>query len=109
MIIHHIWCIKEGDYMPFTTVKTEELIENKKQKDAEFAKQWDESRNEYKLIQEMIRIRKEQHITQTQLAQMTGNKQQSISRIEKKLVKPSLASFCKIINALGYDLKIVKK
>ena len=93
--------------MPFTTVKTEELIENMKQKDAEFAKQWDESRN--KLIQEMIRIRKEQHITQTQLAQMTGNKQQSISRIEKKLVKPSLASFCKIINALGYDLKIVKK
>ena len=72
--------------MPFTTVKTEELIENMKQKDAEFAKQWDESRNEYKLIQEMIRIRKEQHITQTQLAQMTGN-----------------------INALGYDLKIVKK
>ena len=95
--------------MPFTTVKTEELIENMKQKDAEFAKQWDESRNEYKLIQEMIRIRKEQHITQTQLAQMTGNKQQSISRIEKKLVKPSLASFCKIINALGYDLKIVEK
>ena len=25
--------------MPFTTVKTEELIENMKQKDAEFAKQ----------------------------------------------------------------------
>ena len=95
--------------MPFTTVKTEELIENMKQKDAEFAKQWDESRNEYKLIQEMIRIRKEQHITQTQLAQMTGNKQQSISRIEKKLVKPSLASFCMFINALGYDLKIVNK
>ena len=65
--------------MPFTTVKTEELIENMKQKDAEFAKQWDESRNEYKLIQEMIRIRKEQHITQTQLAQMTGNKQETYS------------------------------
>ena len=67
------------------------------------------SRNEYKLIQEMIKIRKEQHITQTQLAKMTGNKQQSISRIEKKLLKPSLATFCKIINTLGYDLKIVKR
>lgn len=74
--------------MPFTTIKTEELIHEKKQKDKVFAKQWDESRNEYKLIQEMIKIRKEQHITQTQLAKMTGNKQQSISRIEKKLVKP---------------------
>lgn len=95
--------------MPFTTIKTEELIHEKKQKDKAFAKQWDESRNEYKLIQEMIKIRKEQHITQTQLAKMTGNKQQSISRIEKKLVKPSLATFCKIINMLGYDLKIVKR
>ena len=57
----------------------------------------------------MIKIRKEQHITQTQLAKMTGNKQQSISRIEKKLLKPSLATFCKIINTLGYDLKIVKR
>ena len=88
--------------MPFTTTKTEELIHEKKQKDKVFAKQWDE-------IQEMIKIRKEQHITQTQLAKMTGNKQQSISRIEKKLVKPSLATFCKIINTLGYDLKIVKR
>lgn len=95
--------------MPFTTIKTEELIHEKKEKDKAFAKQWDESRNEYKLIQEMIKIRKEQHITQTQLAKMTGNKQQSISRIEKKLVKPSLATFCKIINTLGYDLKIVKR
>ena len=57
--------------MPFTTTKTEELIHEKKQKDKVFAKQWDESRNEYKLIQEMIKIRKEQHITQTQLAKMT--------------------------------------
>ena len=95
--------------MPFTTIKTEELIHEKKQKDKAFAKQWDESRNEYKLIQEMIKIRKEQHITQTQLAKMTGNKQQSISRINKKLRKQALATFCKIINTLGYDLKIVKR
>ena len=40
--------------MPFTTTKTEELIHEKKQKDKVFAKQWDESRNEYKLIQEMV-------------------------------------------------------
>ena len=37
--------------MPFTTIKTEELIHEKEQKDKVFAKQWDESRNEYKLIQ----------------------------------------------------------
>ena len=95
--------------MPFTTVKTDDLIKDMKQTDQEFARKWEESRNEYALIQEMIKIRKEQHITQTQLAKMTGNKQQAISRIEKKLVQPSLSTFCKIINSLGYDLKIVKK
>ena len=94
--------------MPFTTVKTDDLMKDMKQTDQEFARKWEESRNEYALIQEMIKIRKEQHITQTQLAKMTGNKQQAISRIEKKLVKPSLSTFCKIINSLGYDLKIVK-
>lgn len=45
--------------MPFTTLKTEELIKDMKQKDAEFAKQWDESRNEYKLLQEVIKTKKE--------------------------------------------------
>ena len=45
--------------MPYTTVKTEELIKDMKQKDVEFAKQWDESRKEYKLIQEKIKTKKE--------------------------------------------------
>lgn len=45
--------------MPFTTVKTEELIKDMKQKDAEFAKQWDASRDEYKLIQEKLKTKKQ--------------------------------------------------
>ena len=44
--------------MPFTTIKTEELIHEKKQKDKVFAKQWDESRNEYKLNSGMNQIKK---------------------------------------------------
>lgn len=51
--------IRRGDHMPFTTVKTQELIKDMKQKDAEFAKQWDESRNEYKLIQEELKPKKQ--------------------------------------------------
>ena len=41
--------------MPFTTIKTEELIHEKKQKDKAFAKQWDESRNEYKLVMVLLK------------------------------------------------------
>ena len=63
---------------------------------------------ERRLIDEMIRIRKEQNITQKKLAELTGNKQQAISRIEKKEHSPSLGSFNIMIQAMGYELKIVK-
>ncbi|MCM1121341.1 MAG: helix-turn-helix domain-containing protein [Eubacterium sp.] len=48
-------------------------------------------------------------MTQSKLAELTGNKQQVISRIEKKENNPSLRMFCNILNALGYELRIVKR
>lgn len=60
------------------------------------------------MIGEMIALRKEGKLTQSQLALLTGNKQQVISRIERKENSPSLKTFCNILRALGYELKIVK-
>ena len=57
----------------------------------------------------MVSLRKQEKITQTQLAEITGNKQQVISRIEKKENSPSLRLFCNILDALGYELRIQKK
>ena len=62
-----------------------------------------------KLIDQIIALRKENHISQTELAAMTGNRQQAISRFEKKENNPSLKLFNTIVNALGYELRIVKK
>ena len=64
---------------------------------------------EKELINQMINLRKEQNITQQQLAKLTGNKQQAISRIEKNENSPSLQTFCNILSALGYGLVIEKK
>ena len=61
-----------------------------------------------KLIDEMVNIRKEQNISQSQLAELTGNKQQAISRTENKEHSPSLKLFCNMLYALGYELKISK-
>ena len=61
-----------------------------------------------KLIDELIELRKSQNITQSHLAELTGNKQQAISRIEKKEHSPALKLFSSLVNALGYELKIVK-
>ncbi len=63
---------------------------------------------EKELIDEMISIRKEKNISQTELANITGNKQQAISRLEKKENSPSLKSFLNTLNALGYDLQLVR-
>lgn len=57
----------------------------------------------------MIKLRKQEKITQGKLAELTGCKQQVISRIEKKENKPSLRLFANMLDALGYELLIVKK
>lgn len=95
--------------MPFIQTNIETEIESKRQNDSEFRTAWDESRAEYKLIGEMISLRKQEHITQKELAALTGNKQQVISRIERKESIPTIRLFSHILNALGYELKIVKK
>lgn len=61
------------------------------------------------LIDQMVNLRKEQNLSQKQLAEITGNKQQVISRIERKENSPLLKTFCNILNALGYKLEIKKK
>lgn len=95
--------------MPFMQANIREEIEKEKEQSLAFKKAWDESREEYRLIGEMISIRKQNKLTQSKLAEMTGNKQQVISRIEKKENKPSLRMFCNILDSLGYELRIVKK
>ncbi|MEE1314629.1 MAG: helix-turn-helix transcriptional regulator [Faecalimonas sp.] len=95
--------------MPFVEVNVKEQIELEKKRNPEFAKAWEESRTEYRLLEELVRLRKEQNMTQSQLAARTGNKQQVISRIEKKENSPTLKTFCGLLNTLGYDLQVVKK
>ena len=67
------------------------------------------SEMEKELIKEVVNLRKEQNISQNKLAELTGNKQQAISRMEKNEHSPSLKLFCNMVNALGYDIKLVKQ
>ena len=58
---------------------------------------------------EIVKIRKMEQISQQELADMVGCSQQAISRIEKKNHIPTLKSLTDLVEALGYELKIVKK
>ena len=91
--------------MPFVEIDVDKEIEKRRENDPKFRKVWDETHTEY----EMISLRKKENMTQKELAKLTGQKQQVISRIERKERMPSIGSFNKILNALGYELKIVKK
>lgn len=67
------------------------------------------SDKEKELIDELVNLRKAQNISQSKLAELTGNKQQAISRTENKEHSPSLKLFYSMVNALGYELQIVKR
>lgn len=57
-------------------------------------------------VQESVkRLRLAKDITQRQLAQLSGLKQQSISRIESGKIPPSLKTLSKIAEALRVDIK----
>ena len=94
--------------MPFVEVKEKERIEKIKKNNPKFKKAWEESEEEYRLLAEMTKIRNESNLTQKQLAELVGCKQQVISRIETRENKPSLRLFTQILKSLGYRLRIEK-
>ena len=53
--------------------------------------------------------RKEMGLTQFELAEKIGNRQQVISRIENKENSPTLKTLCSILDVLGYEIKIQPK
>lgn len=95
--------------MPFIEINVKEEIEKQRKADTDFKKAWDESRKEYALISELVKLRKNANLSQTALASLTGNKQQVISRIEGKENSPNLRTLCKIVDVLGYEIKLVPK
>lgn len=58
---------------------------------------------------ELAQIRKHEKISQKDLSKITGYSQQAISRIEKKAHIPTLKTLTELIEAMGYEIKIVKK
>ena len=95
--------------MPFKQIDVKKEIIEKRKNDPEFNTLWQESRAEYKLLAELVKIRKESNLSQTELAQKSGNKQQVISRIENKENSPTLKTLCSILDVLGYEIKFEPK
>lgn len=65
--------------------------------------------NEKLLLENLADIRKSLNITQKELACLTGNTQQEISRLEQRKHSPSVRTLCRILDNIGYNLSLTKK
>ena len=95
--------------MSFQKVNINQVITEKLAADPELEQLWSESRTEYRLLGELVKLRKSKGLSQVELAELTGNKQQVISRIENRNNSPTLKTLCSMLDVLGYDLQLVPK
>ena len=95
--------------MPFVEIDVNQTINDILDSDAELKQMWNESRTEYAVLGELVKLRKAQGLSQVELAEKTGIKQQVISRIENKENSPTLKTLCGILDVLNYDIKFVPR
>ena len=87
--------------MNFKEYKEKALKEN-----PELYEEYKEVEPEYELIKQVIKIRKDQELTQKELADRTGTRQSNISRLEQGEYNPSLKFLKKLAQGLGKELHI---
>ena len=78
----------------------------KKMKDPEFAKAYEEIQPELSVIRAMIDARTSQNLTQKQLAERTGIAQTEISRLENGTRNPSIRLLQRLAEGMGMVLDI---
>jgi len=75
-------------------------------KDPEFASEWEAQKPERDYIKAILEVRKDQNLTQKELAEKSGVKQSNISRIETGSASPTVATLQKIAKGVGKTLHL---
>ena len=89
--------------------KSHEQLINKWRQNAEFAKAYEELEEEFALLDEAIKARKEQKLTQTEVALRMGVPRSAVCRLERGLVSgkmPSLPTLKRYAKAIGKKVEI---
>lgn len=90
--------IKAG--LSFEEMKTDMLM------DQEFKIEYEKLKPRYEAIEQIIRARKEQNITQAELAKRVGTQKSNISRLESGNYNPSLDFLAKVAESLGKKISV---
>lgn len=85
----------------------QKYIEERKQKDPEFAKNYEEGYKNFKIGAVLKQYRIEKGFTQEQLAKLLNTKKTAISRIENHAEDIRLSTLEKFVHALGKEMKII--
>ena len=88
-MLHYWW---EGKLM--NKIKTNEDREEKLQE------------LEYEFVQDLIKLRKDNHLTQEALANQSGVIRLTVTRIENLITSPQVNTLIKILEPLGYTVRI---
>ena len=98
--------------MPFVAVDREENLRKIKElvaENPELQKDLDDFNKEYEFRKKLVLARKEAGLTQKEIEAKTGLAQRAISRLENTTeTSPNVKTLRKYLNALGYDLDVVK-
>ena len=62
---------------------------------------------EYEFVTEFIKLRKNLKLSQQKIADSSGVIRETIARIENSSVSPQLSTLIKVLEPLGYTVKIV--
>lgn len=87
--------------MEFKEVKKRMFEKNPKLKE-----EYDNLEPEYKIIEQIIKLRKDLNLTQTELGKLLKVKQPVIARLESGEYNPSLSYLKKVADVLGAKLDI---
>ena len=75
-------------------------------KNEEFKAEYEKLKPRYEVIDQIIRARKEQNMTQSELAKRVGTQKSNISRLESGNYNPSLDFLIKVAESLGKSLSV---
>lgn len=84
----------------FDSIKSELMLDEK------VKKEYEKLQPRYEVISQIIDARKEQNMTQSDLAKRIGTQKSNISRLESGNYNPSLDFLIKVAHALGKELKV---
>lgn len=74
--------------------------------DEKFRVEYEKLRPRYEAIEQIIRARKEQNMTQEELAKRVGTQKSNISRLESGNYNPTLDMLIRVATALGKKINI---